>query len=401
MNEKLYKDSLEIINYAIDNCKPEKLIKDALKHFKKPKGNIYMIAIGKAAYPMAKETLNNINVYKGIVITKYGYRKEDLNNTEIYEAGHPLTNKDSIRATEKAIELVKDVTKDDSIIFLLSGGGSSLFELPLIELDEYIDITNRLILSSATIEEINAVRKKISSVKGGKFANLCKPAKIFNVILSDVISNKLDVVASGPTLKDTSSIKAIDVINKYSIDISKETKELIEKEDDLILDNVKTYSSIDNKTLIEYAALKSKQLGYEVIKVEKQITSDINKACSTLLSYLDNNKKKNIIIAGGEIVLNVKGNGLGGRNQELALRLAKNFKNNNIAAFCVGSDGTDGPTDAAGGFADKSLIGDDLDSYLINNDSYHYLLHKGGLIKTGPTMTNVCDLYCLIVNELK
>lgn len=397
MNKELYDDCLEIATKSIKNVNPSKAIKTTLKDFKYPKGNTYMIAIGKAAYTMAKETIKNINIKKGIVITKYGHSKGKLKNVKIFEAGHPILDSNSIKATEQAIKLAENLTKDDKVIFLISGGGSALFESPLIPLKELQDINDQLLKSGANIKEINTVRKKLSKVKGGKFAKICSPASIYNVILSDVINNPLDMIASGPTIADSSTAEeATKIIKKYNINISNKTSKLLKYKPIRKLNNVETQILLDNESLKLAANKICENLGYKTIYISNPVTSSITKAKNQLSKYFKDLKPKTVIIAGGEVVVKVKGNGIGGRNQELALTLGKYINDNKTAVMCIGSDGTDGPTDVAGAYVDKSIIKKDLDDYLNDNDSYNYLKKYGGHIKTGPTGTNVCDLYLII-----
>lgn len=398
MNNALYNDALNIANYAISKVKPKELLGNI--NIPKVSGKTYLVAIGKAAYQMSKEVIKHTSINKGIIITKYAHSEEKLNNIDIFEAGHPIVDQNSIIATDECIKLVSNLKSDDLVIFLISGGGSSLFESPLIPLKKLQDINNKLLKSGAKINEINTIRKRLSKVKGGKFAKIISPARVFNIIISDVINDKTDMIASGPTINDSSNKEdAIKIINKYSIDLPKDVLALLNNDCVNNLDNVETHIIGNNKLLVEAAALKAKELGYEVIKIDEPLTYDIKEACQKMLSYIDDSKKKSIVIAGGEIVLKVSGNGLGGRNQELALRLAKELKTNNRASLCVGSDGTDGPSDAAGAIVSIDEIDEYVDSYLSRNDSYHYLDKHNCLIKIGPSGTNVCDLYCIITNN--
>lgn len=399
MNKDLYNDANQIINYSINEILSDNAIKKALLNYSKPKGKTILIAIGKAAYQMTKETVSNIEVDDGIVITKYNHSKEPLKNIKIFEAGHPIVDSNSIKATKEVIDMCSNLTENDLVIFLISGGGSSLFEDPLVELDMLKEINNKLLKCSANIEEINTIRKRLSRVKGGKFGELCKPAKVMNIILSDIINDPLDMIASGPTYPDSSSSKeAINIINKYSLNFDQEIINLLNKETIKYLNNIESYTIGNNKILKSSAKRKAEDLGYKVINIEKPLTCNIDEAVSIFKMLLDEhiNEHNVCIIAGGEIVLEVKGNGLGGRNQELACRMAKYMKDN-VCFFAIGSDGTDGPTDAAGGYVDKNIFNSEIDNYINNNDSYHYLEKYEGLIKTGPTGSNVNDLYCLLI----
>lgn len=403
MNKQLFNDAIKIIDYSINEVLPNKSIRKIFNKIEKPKGKSIMIAIGKAAYTMASEFTSNFKITKGLVITKYGHAKSSLPNTEIIEAGHPILDNNSLLATSKAIDLCSNLTKDDVVYMLISGGGSSLFEYPLIDLINLQKINDQLIKCGASINEINCIRKRLSKVKGGKFAEICKPAKVINIVLSDVIGDSLDVVASGPTYPDTSSYNdAIEVIKKYNLSYNETILNCLKNDTAKSLDNIETYIISNNSSLKEAAATKAKLLGYNVTIINEAIVEDIDKATYLFKSIIEENliKKDNIcIVAGGEITIKVTGKGLGGRNQELACRMIPYLSNTNACMFAISSDGTDGPTDATGGYVDKDSYNEELNTYLNNNDSYHYLEKYNGLIKTGPTGTNVCDLYCILIKK--
>ena len=295
--------------------------------------------------------------------------------------------------------MCSNLTKDDLVIFLISGGGSALFEDPLIDLKKLKQVNEELLKHSINIKEINTIRKRLSKVKGGKFAQLCKPAKILNIILSDIIDDPLDMIASGPSCPDKTTPKdALNIVKKYNISFDKEILSLLNEDTIKELDNVETFVINNNKKLTLAAKDAAISLGYKTIHLDKALTGDIKKAVSLMKSLLVKYKdEKNIcIIVGGEITLAVKGNGLGGRNQEFVCRMGE-YLHNNMCFFAIGSDGTDGPTDAAGGYIDKSLYESEINDYLKNNDTYHYLEKHNGLIKTGPTGINVNDLYCILI----
>ena len=400
MNKKLYDDALQIINYSIREVLPEKAVRKALEGFVKPNGKTIMVSIGKAAYSMAKETLNNIDIDIGLVITKYNHAQDALPNTTIIEAGHPILDENSLKGTQFAIDLCQNLTCDDTVVMLISGGGSALFEMPLVSLEELQDISSQLLKCGANINEINIIRKRLSKVKGGRFAKICEPAKVINIILSDIINDPLDMIASGPTCPDLSTCQeALDIVNKYHLNIKKETLELLKLETIKNLDNIVTYITGNNEQLKLAAKRKALQLGYETIYIDEAITSEAKDAASFMIEQIEQHKNHRpiAIIAGGEIVVEVKGNGLGGRNQELSLRCAPFIKDKDICFFAIGSDGTDGPTDAAGAYCDSDTCKEDIETYSSNNDSYHYFEKYGGLIKTRPTGTNVCDLYVALL----
>ncbi|MDO4198500.1 MAG: DUF4147 domain-containing protein [Erysipelotrichaceae bacterium] len=396
MNKDLYNNALSIINYSIKQSLPYEAVRNCLKDFNNPKGKTILISIGKAAYTMAKAAADTITFDKGLIITKHNHSKEPINNIEIIEAGHPIPDNNSLLAGKKAMELVKNLNKNDVVLFFISGGGSALFEDMNISLDLLKDINDQLIRSGADINEINTVRKRLSNIKGGRFAKLCEPAKVINIILSDIIGDPLDSIASGPTNPDTSTyMDAVNIIDKYHLNID---KSLLNKEDISSLNNIENHIILNNSHLIHSAAVKARELGYDVKEINTPLTCDIYDAVSVISSYIKEYDKDTAIIFGGEITIGVKGNGLGGRNQHLSLSLLP-LLNKNMAFFAIGSDGTDGPTDAAGGYTDYSMSSDNINDYLNDYDSYHGLDKINGLIKTGPTGTNVCDLYVLLYKK--
>lgn len=398
MNKYLRADANRIIEYAINNSLPFNATKDALKTYANDKGRTFIIAIGKAAYTMGLAASETVNYDRGLIVTKYGHSKGAIDRFEIIEAGHPIPDENSILGASKAISMVSDLDEKDTVIFLVSGGGSALFEKPLIPFDKLQNINTELIKSGATINEINTIRKRLSMVKGGKFALMCKPAKVISIILSDIINDPLDMIASGPAYPDASTYKdAVNIIYKYHIDLD---PDILSREDVKKLDNVETHIILNNAHYLKMAALKAKELGYDVIEVNKPLTCDVKDAVSLMSSYIKDYKCNSAVIFGGEITVNAKGEGLGGRNQHLSLALSKHLKKG-CGVFCVGSDGTDGPTDAAGGYFDYSMTLDNIDDYLNNSDSYHGLEKVDGLIKTGPTGTNVCDMYILLYQKEK
>ena len=401
MNEKLYSDAKQIIEYSINEVLPSKCMGKVLANYSNPKGKTVLISIGKAAYTMAKETSSQIDIDEGLILTKYGHAGAPLKNIKTIEAGHPFPDENSIFGANKAIEMCSNLSSDDVVIMLISGGASSLFESPLIELKDLQFVNEQLIKCGASINEINTIRKRLSKVKGGKFAKICEPAKVINIVLSDVANNSLDVIASGPTYQDTSTLDdALKVISKYDLHFNDNIISTIKNDTTLTINNVNTYIIANNENLKLAAKKKAELLGYKVIYIKEPILFDIDKAVkyfkSLIKEYL-NSDSSVCIISGGEIVINVTGNGMGGRNQELACRLSEFISNTNSCFFAVGSDGTDGPTDAAGAYVDKDNYNLEVYDYLKNNDSYSYLKKYDGLIKTGPTGTNVCDLYCALL----
>ena len=295
------------------------------------------------------------------------------------------------------------LTEHDTVLFLLSGGGSALFERPLVSGEELQDITKQLLACGADIVEMNTLRKRLSGVKGGKFALACAPAKVFSIVLSDILGDPLDMIASGPTYPDSSTCEqAKAIVEKYSLRLSPEAKALLEIETPKKLDNVTTQITGSVRELCAAAAKECTALGYESVLLTDQLDCEAREAGRFLADILRTHAgsgKSLAFIAGGETVVHLTGKGLGGRNQELALAAAPGIDGiSGAAVFSVGSDGTDGPTDAAGGYVDGETnstlkaAGLDVFAVLQDNDAYHALQTVGGLIVTGPTGTNVNDV---------
>ena len=289
------------------------------------------------------------------------------------------------------------------MIFLLSGGGSALFELPLIPGEELQDITRQLLASGADIVEMNTIRKRLSAVKGGRFALACAPAKVLSIVLSDILGDPLDMIASGPAYPDSSTCKqAKNIAAKYELKFSPDAEKLLNEETPKELHNVETHINGSVRELCAAAAAAAQKLGYDPIILTDQLCCEAREAGSFLASILKSHaqsEKSLAFIAGGETVVHLNGHGLGGRNQELALAAAPGIADiPGAAVFSVGSDGTDGPTDAAGGYVDGETCaalaerGISVFDMLRDNDAYHALQAVSGLIVTGPTGTNVNDV---------
>lgn len=404
MNKLLRGHAEHIARSAIATVLPDVAVKEALEGIKFP-GSVYVVAVGKAAWQMANSATACLSdkITDGIVITKYHHVQGQIPGIKCMEAGHPVPDENSFRATAEAIDLVKDLTENDTVLFLLSGGGSALFERPVIEQEELQDITNQLLACGADIVETNTIRKRLSYVKGGRFAKLCEPAHVFAIVLSDIIGDPLDMIASGPVTLDSSTCEdALRIVEKYGLRISEKARLFLETETPKSITNVTVQITGSVKQLCAAAAVQSKALGYEPVVLTDRMNCQAKEAGGFLASILkihEDTEKPLAFIAGGETVVKLTGKGKGGRNQELALAAAVGIEGlRNAAVISVGSDGTDGPTDAAGGYVDgetiTSLQGKGLSVYqtLMDNDAYHALKAVDGLIMTGPTGTNVNDV---------
>ena len=392
-----------IVNSAIKAVLPDAAVARALEGKTFP-GRVLLVAAGKAAWQMAKAAYDCIGdrIETGVVITKYHHIKGPIGNFSCYEAGHPVPDANTFSATGKALELVSDLTEKDTVLFLLSGGGSALFEKPLVPGEELQDITAQLLASGADIVEMNTIRKRLSGVKGGRFAEVCAPAKVFAIVLSDIIGDPLDMIASGPACPDSSTCdQAIAIAKKYNLRLSDKAWTLLAKETPKTLSNVQTQINGSVRELCAAAAKACEALGYKPILLTDRLSCQAKEAGAFLASILKTHagSEKLAFLAGGETVVQLTGKGLGGRNQELALSAAAGIADvPGAAVFSVGSDGTDGPTDAAGGYCDYQTAaalrekGWDIYETLQNNDAYHALQAVDGLIVTGPTGTNVNDV---------
>ena len=416
--EELRSGISKIVAGVISSVLPDTAVKEKIDEILKERSlnDIVLIAIGKAAWRMAsaaKELLGN-RISKGIVITKYGHSEGDIEGIEVYEAGHPVPDENTILATKRVLEMTSKLSSNQIVLFLISGGGSALFELPKdgITLAEMQGITNQLLKSGASIVEINTVRKHLSAVKGGRFAQHVAPAKVISLVLSDVLGDRLDSIASGPAYPDSStSQQALEIVARYNIQLSKEALEVLGEETPKKLDNVESHIIGSVKMACEKAQELAEEMGYNTLLLTTSLDCEAREAgrmfgsiAREIKSYNRPIKKPCAIVAGGETVVHVKGNGKGGRNQELALSFALSTEGLDGAALCsVGTDGTDGPTDAAGGIVDGQSAqkirqaGYSPEELLENNDSYNALKIANDLLITGPTGTNVNDIVILLV----
>ena len=404
MNMLLRAHADAIIESAINAVKPDEAVARALSG-KEFSGRVVLVAAGKAAWQMAKAAHDCLGerIDAGVVVTKYEHVMGPIANFDCYEAGHPVPDENSFRGTQAALDLVDDLQPQDTVLFLLSGGGSALFEKPLVPGAVLQDVTQQLLACGADIVEINTIRKRLSAVKGGRFAQLCAPAQVFSIVLSDIIGDPLDMIASGPAYPDSSTCaQAAAIVEKYALKLDDATRQLLAKETPKMLDNVTTQITGSVRELCAAAAAACQRLGYEPVLLTDQLCCQAKEAGSFLASVLKTHAasgRNMAFLAGGETVVHLTGKGKGGRNQELALSAAIGMEGNPaMAVFSVGSDGTDGPTDAAGGYTDgdtaAAFRAEGLEIYQVlkDNDAYNALKAVGGLIFTGPTGTNVNDV---------
>lgn len=410
MNQILRKDAETIARGAIASVSPEAAVRRALKG-KRFSGKLYLVSVGKAAWKMAEIAASCLEqpLENGIVVTKYYHVEHLLPGITCWEAGHPVPDKNTFAATQAVLDMTENLKEDDTVLFLLSGGGSSLFEKPLVDGGELQSITNQLLASGADIVEMNTIRKRLSAVKGGRFAQWCAPAHVETIVLSDILGDPLDMIASGPAAPDRSTCEnALEIVKKYGLKLSEVALNHIHEETPKELSNVDTQIIGSVRELCRAAGEIAKELGYEPILLTDHLDCEAREAGAflgdILRTHADDGRKL-AYLAGGETVVHLTGSGLGGRNQEIALAAAAGIAGlSNVAVISVGSDGTDGPTDAAGGYSDGDTVreldekGLNIADILRENDAYHGLKAVNGLINTGPTGTNVNDVAIALIN---
>ncbi len=406
----------------------DKTISEDLSSYNK----IIVLGIGKASARMAAamEGILGDDLAKGLVITKYGHSLQ-LAKTQVHEAGHPMPDGNSMDGARMLTQIAHDSDKHTLIISLISGGGSSLFSLPAdgISLEDKIETFRVLLASGASIDEVNCIRKHISKIKGGRFAKIAYPARLISLILSDVIGDRLDTISSGITTPDPTTFKdALSVLAKYSLEekVPRAVKELLRSGSqgyipDTPKDNDPAFTNslnilVGNNMLACKAALSCAQrLGYDAHILTTTLAGEARQAgecLSVLARDVDSGrsglKKPAVLILGGETTVTLRGAGKGGRNQEMALAFACALHtaspgSTNIFFLSAGTDGTDGPTDAAGAIVTPLLMEEmkkisvEAVRHLEDNDAYHFFSQQDLLFKTGPTYTNVCDIQLLMV----
>jgi glycerate 2-kinase len=427
----LRSDALRIFSSALKASDPKEAV---LRHVRVSDGvlfagkrryrleafrNIYLTGAGKASARMAVavERLLGKRITGGLLNVKHGHVAK-LRRIRLNECGHPVPDEAGVQGAQEIGNIAAKAGEDDLLICLISGGGSALMPFPAqpVTLAEKQDTTQLLLRSGANIHEINTVRKHISSIKGGQLAALAWPAQVLSLILSDVIGDDLDVIGSGPTAPDSSTfLDALAVLEKFGLTnlvpppVSEriragvageipETPKTLERVQNLIVGS--------NQLALDAAAGAARELGYRPLILSSFIegeTRDVAKVHAAIAKEVLSSgrpvKRPACVISGGETTVTIKGNGLGGRNQEFALAAAMDIAAiSGVLMLSGGTDGSDGPTDAAGALCDGTTIaraeklGLNAADFLARNDSYHFFEPLGDLIKTGPTGTNVMDV---------
>lgn len=390
---------------------------------------IYLLGTGKASCSMAQavEELLGNRITRGLITTKYGHGLP-LKFTEVIEAGHPLPDAKGLEGAKKMKDLLHQSGSKDLILFLVSGGGSALLPLPVdgITLEEKQILTQLLLACGADIKEINTIRKHISQIKGGWVARWAYPSTLITLILSDVVGDPLDMIASGPTVPDPSTFEeAWEILEKYDLtekiplsiknhllmgrekkieDTPKPGEEVFRKVTNLIIGS--------NFLALREAEREAQKNGFHTLLLSSSIVGETREVARfhgaiAREIVLTNHPipKPACVLSGGETTVTLRGNGLGGRNQEFCLAAAFEIEGlEKVVLLSGGTDGTDGPTDAAGAISDYTTLlrakkmGLDPKAYLMNNDSYHFFEKLGDLLITGPTRTNVMDVRVLLVD---
>ena len=389
---------------------------------------ILVTGAGKATASMARAVGEKLGhrIEGGVISVKYGHGL-DLEKIRVVEAGHPVFDRNSVGAAREIKTVIESAGPDDLVVFLLSGGASALMAdpAPPLTMAEKQDAIQSLLLSGADIDSINTIRKHISTVKGGRLAGMAYPANLVTLIISDVVGDKLDAIGSGPTVPDTSSYTdCLRIIREHELStrLPERVLKMLEdgasgklpetpRKDDQAFQRSHARIIAHNGLALAAAREKAEALGYNTIILSSMIEGDTRSAAKCLSSIAKEVKKSGnpvsppaCILSGGETTVSVTGTGKGGRNQEFALAAAFEIAGmENTVALCGGTDGTDGPTDAAGGVVNGMTIAEGEKSglqareFLENNDAYNFLSRTGELLVTGPTNTNVMDLRVFIV----
>lgn len=448
-NGKLGEDARKILNSAINAVDPyqcvlnkinlmdETIVMDGNRLSLKQTGRIFVIGIGKSAVPMAKAIIDLMatRISKAVVITKdkkfleaNGY-KECL---EVHLGGHPVPSMASISATKSVFDSLPSLNANDLVFVLISGGGSALFTQPVegVSLEDMQKLTKVLLKCGADINEINTLRKHLDQVKGGRLADRLQPALVRTLILSDVIGDPLDMIASGPTVPDPTTYEdARGIVEKYDVKslipksiltflsnglLGQEPETL--KEGSISPDRVQNLLIGTNFKALEAGRKCAQALGYNSLIISSYMTGKTDEVAEFLdgiiqteMAYDQPIKRPLCFLFGGETTVNVRGEGLGGRNQDLALKMAQRIrKQPGLLFISFATDGDDGPTDAAGAVCDGLVYDEaeavyhmDVQTYISDNDSYHFHQKIGSLIKTGSTGTNVNDIILIMINDQK
>lgn len=407
---------------ALDVAQPNRCVP---RHMPSPvAGRTIVIGAGKASAAMAQSFEQNWKgELSGLVVTRYGYAVpcEQIN---IVEAAHPIPDENGLNAAQAMLDLVSNLTDQDQVIVLISGGGSALLPLPYedMTLKEKQDVNNALLRCGANIVEINTVRRHLSKIKGGRLAAACYPAKVTTLLISDVPGDDLSAIASGPTIADsTTCLDALAILDKYQIAINdrireqllKGTYESVKPNDErLALATTKLIAT--PQMALEAAAKRAQELGINSLILGDSIEGEAKEVAKVMAgitrqvrTFGQPIKPPCLLLSGGETTVTLSGNGVGGRNVEFLLALAIQLQGQSgISAIACDTDGVDGAADIAGAIITEHSLNDankkglDASAFLMNNDAHTFFEKIGQSVVTGPTMTNVNDFRAIFIDTL-
>jgi glycerate 2-kinase len=414
MAASLRRQALQIFRAALKAADPYQAVLRHLRLNPKAYQNIFVIGAGKASAQMARavERMLGALITAGEINVKDGHGAK-LRRIKINECGHPIPDQRGVAGARRIAQIASQAGLDDLVICLISGGASALLPLPAssISLVQKQKITRSLLACGASIHEINCVRKHISTIKGGQLARLAYPSTLLTLVLSDVVGDDLDVIGSGPTIPDRSTIAdARAILSKYGIPNSLPMEET-PKPGDKVFQKTRNVIVGSNALAVDAAAIEAGRLGFNTLVLSTSLVGEAREVARVHAAIAREIQVAGrpvtvpaCVISGGETTVTIRGKGLGGRNQEFALAAAIDMAGlGDTVILSAGTDGTDGPTDAAGAIADGTTLaraqalGLDASAYLTNNDSYHFFQATGDLIKTGPTGTNVADIQLILV----
>lgn len=402
----------KLVSHILKSIDPYEKTLEKLKSVKKPPGKIYLVAFGKSSLKMAKAVTDSFEVEKGIVATNEDVSRLNDSKIEYIQAGHPFPNEKSVEAAKHAIKILKEAGENDLVLVMISGGGSALFEYPRVSLETLQNITKSLMKSGASIGELNVVRKSLSFVKGGKLSGFTH-ASMISFVMSDVVGDDLGTIASGPTFyQDIRSKDTFEIFEKYGIEISQTVKDAIKSDERTQKRrNVEHVIVASNRDACIAARDFMNSNGYETLYLGSAIQGESREVAKVLGGIYNEIESKHTdfappiaIISGGETTVTVKGSGMGGRNQEMALSIVPIIAKKEILFVSFGTDGIDGRSPAAGAIVDGTSmeiaqsVGMDYQKFLNNNDSFHFFEKLGDLIVIGPTGTNVMDINIAIIS---
>jgi glycerate 2-kinase len=437
----LRREGLSILRSSIKACDPFHAIRERVGRRRgklwvdaKPYDlglfkQVFVTGAGKASARMAQamERILGDRITSGIVVTKTCHTLPLFSGIDLVEGRHPLPDEVGVEGTDRIASLLSRTTAEDLVVVLLSGGGSALLVSPVpgVSLEDKIELTDALLKCGANIKEINAIRKHISRVKGGRLAEAAQPSAVLTLILSDVIGDRLDSIASGPTAPDKTTFSdCMKIIKKYRLQdripksiyshLERGEKGRVEetpKPGDPIFKRVRNVIIGSNLTALEAAERKARELGFNTYVLPRPVAGNTTRAAKRHVKLVKAIALRKgpvrppaCVISGGETTVKIRGEGKGGRNQEFVLVAAMGIEGmENVVLLSAGTDGTDGPTDAAGAICDGDTVqralkrGFDPKAYLADNDSYHFFGKLGDLIITGPTQTNVMDVHLALI----